>query len=192
MTLAPFEQWRRDKDYTRGDVWVYGEMIAEVCRCAPIEVVVELGTHRGTSVACWRKLFDPAVLIGVEMSNDPDTRAALDALDVRMVFGDANSGGVYDDVVALLGGRSIDFLYIDADHSYEGFKRSYEMYFPLVRKGGICLFDDAVATDNPVIGMHLLVPELQQKHNTKIISCPLDPAYIESGVSSCGALAVIA
>ena len=31
----------------------------------------------------------------------------------------------------------IDFLFIDADHTYEGAKHDFETYGPLVRKGGI-------------------------------------------------------
>ena len=38
--------------------------------------------------------------------------------------------------------EQIDFLFIDGDHTYEGVKRDYEMYSPLVRKGGIVAFHD--------------------------------------------------
>jgi cephalosporin hydroxylase len=36
----------------------------------------------------------------------------------------------------------IDFLFIDGDHTYSGVKKDYEMYGPLVRKGGIIAFHD--------------------------------------------------
>jgi len=36
----------------------------------------------------------------------------------------------------------IDFLFIDGDHTYNGVKQDYEMYGPLVRKGGIIAFHD--------------------------------------------------
>jgi len=38
--------------------------------------------------------------------------------------------------------KEIDFLFIDGDHSYSGVKSDYEMYSPLVRKGGIIAFHD--------------------------------------------------
>lgn len=38
----------------------------------------------------------------------------------------------------------IDFLFIDGDHSYEGVKQDFEMYSPLVRKGGIIAIHDIV------------------------------------------------
>jgi predicted O-methyltransferase YrrM len=40
--------------------------------------------------------------------------------------------------------NKVDFLFIDADHSYEGVKKDFEMYSPLVRKGGIIAFHDII------------------------------------------------
>lgn len=45
-------------------------------------------------------------------------------------------------------GELFDFLFIDGDHTYEGVKRDFEMYSPLVRKGGIIAFHDIL--DTPV------------------------------------------
>jgi len=36
----------------------------------------------------------------------------------------------------------IDFLFIDGDHSYEGAKLDFELYGPMVRKGGVIAFHD--------------------------------------------------
>ncbi|MCS7366302.1 MAG: class I SAM-dependent methyltransferase [archaeon YNP-WB-062] len=38
----------------------------------------------------------------------------------------------------------MDFLFIDGDHTYEGVKKDFEMYSPLVRGGGIIAFHDIV------------------------------------------------
>jgi predicted O-methyltransferase YrrM len=43
---------------------------------------------------------------------------------------------------AIKGG--IDFLFIDGDHTYEGVKKDFETYGPLVRKGGFVAFHDIV------------------------------------------------
>ena len=45
-------------------------------------------------------------------------------------------------VVKTLLDGSIDFLFIDGDHTYEGVKLDYEMYGPLVREGGIIAVPD--------------------------------------------------
>jgi predicted O-methyltransferase YrrM len=42
----------------------------------------------------------------------------------------------------ILKGKKIDLIFIDGDHSYDGVKKDFKMYFPLVRKGGIIAFHD--------------------------------------------------
>jgi len=38
--------------------------------------------------------------------------------------------------------NEIDFLFIDGDHTYEGVLQDFEMYSPLVKRGGIIAFHD--------------------------------------------------
>lgn len=47
-----------------------------------------------------------------------------------------------DKLVKILNGRKIDLLFIDGDHSYEGCRMDWEMYSPLVHKGGIIALHD--------------------------------------------------
>jgi predicted O-methyltransferase YrrM len=42
----------------------------------------------------------------------------------------------------MLGGREIDLLYLDGDHTYAGIKSDYERYEPLVAKDGIVALHD--------------------------------------------------
>jgi len=37
---------------------------------------------------------------------------------------------------------SIDFVFVDADHSYEGVKRDIEAYLPKIKNGGMMIFHD--------------------------------------------------
>jgi len=41
-------------------------------------------------------------------------------------------------------GGELNFLFIDGDHTYEGVRKNFEMYSPLVRRGGIVAFHDIV------------------------------------------------
>ncbi|MHA1582872.1 MAG: CmcI family methyltransferase [Candidatus Baldrarchaeia archaeon] len=50
-------------------------------------------------------------------------------------------------VKCVLQGSKFDFLFIDGDHSYEGVKRDFEAYSPLVGKDGIIAFHDRVPHD---------------------------------------------
>jgi predicted O-methyltransferase YrrM len=45
-------------------------------------------------------------------------------------------------VESILVDDKLDFLFIDGDHTYEGVKKDFEMYSPLVRKGGLIAFHD--------------------------------------------------
>jgi predicted O-methyltransferase YrrM len=40
--------------------------------------------------------------------------------------------------------QGIDFLFIDGDHAYEGVKKDFENFMPLVNSGGMVAFDDIV------------------------------------------------
>lgn len=55
---------------------------------------------------------------------------------------DSHDNSTLEHLKSLLGGGSIDFLFIDGDHTYEGVKRDWEMYSPLVRPGGLVAFHD--------------------------------------------------
>jgi predicted O-methyltransferase YrrM len=43
-----------------------------------------------------------------------------------------------------LPGKSLDILYLDGDHSYEGVKADFQTFSPLVRPGGLIIFHDIV------------------------------------------------
>src|SRR6266852_5091273 len=49
-----------------------------------------------------------------------------------------------EQVLRVLQGERLDYLFIDADHSYEGVLRDFQMYAPLVRSGGMVAFHDIV------------------------------------------------
>ncbi|MFH1046613.1 MAG: class I SAM-dependent methyltransferase [Candidatus Omnitrophota bacterium] len=51
-------------------------------------------------------------------------------------------GYSYEVVVNWPPERQIDFLWIDADHSYEGCRQDIEDWLPFVKKGGLVLFHD--------------------------------------------------
>ena len=69
---------------------------------------------------------------------------ALPRQKLYLVRADSHQPSSLREVQEKFGGESIDFLFIDGDHSYDGVKRDFEMYSPLVKKGGIIAFHDIV------------------------------------------------
>jgi predicted O-methyltransferase YrrM len=58
--------------------------------------------------------------------------------------------------------RRFDFVYIDADHTYEGVKADLDAWYPLVKKGGVFGGDDYLNTTCP--GVNKAVNEFVVKH----------------------------
>lgn len=63
---------------------------------------------------------------------------------LHIVTGDSHSAATQSGITKRLGASKLDFLFIDGDHSYDGVKRDFEMYSPLVRPGGLIAFHDIV------------------------------------------------
>ena len=63
---------------------------------------------------------------------------------IELVQADSHDLRTPHHIQKLLGDRELDLLFIDGDHSYEGVRKDYELYTPLVRKGGLIVFHDIV------------------------------------------------
>ena len=63
---------------------------------------------------------------------------------IELVREDSHAVNTLNKIQQLLGNRPLDLLFIDGDHSYEGVKKDFEMYSPLVAKGGVVAFHDIV------------------------------------------------
>lgn len=108
----------------------YG-LLEEIEKVSP-KVILEIGILRGGIISYYR---DKVKVMGIEMTgNYPDD----------VIIGDSHSDNTLNEVKKRLNGQELDVLFIDADHSYEGCKKDYEMYAPLVRKGGIVAFHDII------------------------------------------------
>jgi predicted O-methyltransferase YrrM len=78
---------------------------------------------------------------------------------------DSQSQATVERVRRLTAGRPVDFLFIDADHSYDSVKRDFELWSPLVRSGGIVAFHD-VKPDYPG-GVPRFWAELRERFETE-------------------------
>lgn len=63
---------------------------------------------------------------------------------VHSMRADSHHASTVDEVQQRLSHGKVDFLFVDGDHSYDGVSRDFELYLPLVRKGGLVAFHDIV------------------------------------------------
>jgi predicted O-methyltransferase YrrM len=67
---------------------------------------------------------------------------------------------------------NVDLLFIDADHSYEGIKRDYDNWYPLIPEGGLILFHDTVS---PLVDVGKFISmEITQRTDIKRIDDSFD------------------
>ncbi len=127
------------------------DLVQRVHELAP-RVVVEVGTAYGFTLFYWSQCSPQLEHL---ISLDLGTGDILFRRRMYPLFIANRPGCKYDMIPqnsqlpqtrekleALLQGRKIDFLFIDADHSYAGVKKDYELYSPLVRSGGLIGFHD--------------------------------------------------
>lgn len=62
--------------------------------------------------------------------------------DLRLIDGDSKETSSVERFAAALGGRKLDLLFIDGDHTWEGVSSDYRLYSPFVRPGGVIAFHD--------------------------------------------------
>ena len=64
--------------------------------------------------------------------------------NVYHIDADSHLKSTKNELTSILGDEKLDFIFIDGDHTYEGVKKDYEMYYTLMKKGGIIGFHDLV------------------------------------------------
>lgn len=74
---------------------------------------------------------------------------------------DSHRKDTLERVKKILDGKFLDFLFIDADHNYEGVKMDFKMYFRLVRSGDIIDFHDIITAK----GVEKFWNEIRKKFN---------------------------
>lgn len=121
--------------------------------------VLEIGTLKGGTAALWHELAKGWVVSidkpngrfgGADHGlNDEAVAARNETLEgrfprLRCLALDSHDAATPDIVKSTFGNESVDLLFIDGDHTYEGVKQDYFMYRELVRPGGIIAFHDVL------------------------------------------------
>jgi predicted O-methyltransferase YrrM len=63
---------------------------------------------------------------------------------LHLIRSDSHCEKTKNRIMQVLNGERLDYLFVDADHTYSGVQQDFSMYSPLVRSGGIVAFHDIV------------------------------------------------
>lgn len=116
--------------------------IAEVVKNHEPDTILEIGVAQGGSLYTWVRNTAPNRAISVDI--DHDGREPLfaefckpTATDLYCITGDSSADATVSVVDDTLDGDSIDFLYIDGDHSYSAVRQDFERYTTFLADDGL-------------------------------------------------------
>lgn len=131
--------------------------IASMVAAKRPHAIVELGTRKGGTLFTWSRLSPSArKIISVDLPGGDfgggyhpkrqrlyrEFVADRPQTEIILLQCDSQQISTRDKVLAALAGNPLEFLFIDADHRYDGVKRDFELYEPLVASGGLIGFHD--------------------------------------------------
>jgi len=132
----------------------YCEMVGLVANLRP-RVVLEIGTAKGATLLAWSRIASELVISvdlpgGIHGGGYPKGKEKLyrkfaigrPGVEVMTFREDSHSLDTCERVKKVLAGRTIDFLFIDGDHTYKGVSCDFELWRPLVTPGGYVAFHD--------------------------------------------------
>jgi predicted O-methyltransferase YrrM len=141
--------------------------LVEVLKKRNPRVIVEIGTATGGSLCAWCALAaDDATIISIDLPGGIHgggyaywrtfiyRQFTRPGQTLHLLRADSHQTETLAQLKKLLPPGGIDFLFIDGDHTYEGVKKDFEMYSPLVRPGGYIAFHDTVVHP-PEIDVHV-------------------------------------
>jgi len=114
------------------------------------KVILEIGTAGGGTLFLFSNVaHEEAILISVDLYQTIEKKILFryikkEKQKIFLIQGDSHKIEILRKIEGILKSKKVDFLFIDGDHSYDGVKKDFEMYSPLVRKGGIIAFHDII------------------------------------------------
>jgi len=153
------------------------------------KVVVEIGTAKGGTFWAWTRVAaDDALLVSIDLPGGdyggnlgPDVYGKRNRnlllshgrkdQEIHPWLLNSQSGETREHLERLLNGRTIDFLFIDGDHAYQGVRRDFELYSPLV--DGLIAFHDIAHHTKMPSEVDRLWNEIKDDYEHHEFICPL-------------------
>jgi len=161
------------------------------------KIIIEIGTARGGTLFLFTKVASiDALLISIDLPGGPSGQGypkvkiplyksfALPTQNLILIRANSHDFAILNKVKAILKGRKVDFLFLDGDHTYQGVKRDFEMYSPLVQKDGIIGFHDIhlPISPNSTLGVFKLWNKIKKDYNYEEIVQDWNEKHIGIGI----------
>jgi len=145
--------------------------LLQVLRQAQPAGAIEVGTAGGGSLEQIRQ--HARLTVSIDILPEVKTQLAPVMPNVEFLTGDSKM--LIPQALQLCAERQQPpgFALIDGDHTYDGVKKDFEMYRPLVRKGGLVAFHDICGHDLGVSEVDRYWSEIKNRYpHTEIIENP--------------------
>ena len=139
--------------------------------------VLEIGTANGGSLFSFARLAESdAVVISIDLPQGKFGRGypswkipvyesfAKRNQTIHLLRENSHSRDTLEKVKKVLNGKKVDFLFIDADHEYEGVKQDFLQYKTLVSDNGLIGFHDIAHNPNPIYGVEKFWNEIKNDY----------------------------
>lgn len=148
-----------------------GELAALLAVLADLEpkVLLEIGTWAGGSAWAFSRIPTLSHIVTVDLDPRPGAAEVLAQLPCRaeQVTGDSQHPTTFKQVRALLDGFRPDVVFIDGNHLYDHARKDWELYGPMVPRGGACVLHDTQGYPNvDVVQVPRLWAEIRQAYRT--------------------------
>ncbi len=130
-------------------VYEFNEFLNLVKDLKP-KIICDIGSSGGGTIRLFSHFADKeAQIISIDIDNTPVRQVVFQHLvgldqDLWVIQASSYADETVSKIKERLGDQKIDLLFIDGDHEYDGVKKDFELYAPLVREGGIIGFHDIV------------------------------------------------
>jgi len=148
-----------------------------------IKHILEIGTANGGTLFLFSRIAQQdATIISIDLPGGKYgggysewkipliKRFILPNQKLFLIKGNSHNNKTMEETKKILRNNTLDFLFIDGDHLYDGVKKDFEMYVPLVKDGGIISLHD-IAEHPPKIRVEVkkLWDEIKINYNYKEI-----------------------
>lgn len=180
MNLEEIAKLSGDEPFNAQQKWTELRDCLELLAKNPPKNILEIGVYKGGTIMAWTHVAaDDAKVLGVDLPggefgggfSDEEAKSitglAREQQEITLIAADSHEPAIIERIEEF---GPFDFIFIDADHTYEGVKQDYENYFPMLAKGGIMAFHDVAEmtqVEYPDVWVSRLWKEIKNEYETK-------------------------